>query len=166
MARRPRKHRRAAKSSDNNKTVAAQESTSGKSSGSKIRIILLGVASVISAGIIIYLAFHRQPKTSDTTARPAGTVKAATYVGAATCKDCHEAAYNAWRGSHHDLAMQEASDKSVLGNFDNSKFTYANITSTFFKRDGKFFVNTDGPDGKLHDYEIKYTFGVSRCNNI
>ena len=26
--------------------------------------------------------------------------------------------------------------------------------------DGKYFVNTDGPDGKLADYEIKYTFGV------
>ena len=32
-------------------------------------------------------------------------------------------------------------------------------TSTFFRRDGKFFVRTDGPDGALHDYEIKYTFG-------
>ncbi|MGZ9241204.1 MAG: tetratricopeptide repeat protein [Candidatus Binatia bacterium] len=86
---------------------------------------------------------------------------AATYVGLATCKGCHEAPYNAWRGSHHDLAMQEASDKSVLGNFANAKFSYAGIGSTFFKRDGKFFVNTDGPNGKLKDYEIKYTFGVT-----
>ena len=28
------------------------------------------------------------------------------------------------------------------------------------RRDGKYFVNTDGPDGKLRDFEIKYTFGV------
>ena len=28
------------------------------------------------------------------------------------------------------------------------------------KRDGKFFVRTDGPDGKLHEYPIAYTFGV------
>ena len=49
---------------------------------------------------------------------------------------------------------------AVRGNFANAKFSYAGITSTFFKRDGKFFVNTDGPDGKLADYEIKYTFGV------
>jgi hypothetical protein len=33
-------------------------------------------------------------------------------------------------------------------------------TSTFFKRDGKFFVRTDGEDGKLADFEIRYTFGV------
>ena len=50
--------------------------------------------------------------------------------------------------------------KSVLGDFANAKFTYAGTTSTFSRRDGKFFVNTDGPDGKLADYEIKYTFGV------
>jgi hypothetical protein len=57
--------------------------------------------------------------------------------------------------------MQEASDKTVLGNFANAKFNYAGITSTFYKRDGKFYVNTDGPDGKLADFEIKYTFGVT-----
>ena len=57
--------------------------------------------------------------------------------------------------------MARASEQSVLGNFNNAKFTYAGLTSTFFKRDGKFFVNTEGRDGKLTDYEIKYTFGVS-----
>ena len=56
--------------------------------------------------------------------------------------------------------MQTASDSSVLGNFNDAKFTYAGTTSTFSKRDGKFIVNTDGPDGQLHDYEIGYTFGV------
>ncbi len=48
----------------------------------------------------------------------------------------------------------------MLGNFSGAKFTYAGTTSTFSQRDGKYFVNTDGPDGKLADYEIKYTFGV------
>ncbi len=56
--------------------------------------------------------------------------------------------------------MQVANDKSVLGNFNDAKFTYAGTTSTFSRRDGKFIVNTDGPDGALHDYEIAYTFGV------
>jgi hypothetical protein len=27
-------------------------------------------------------------------------------------------------------------------------------------RDGRFFVNTDGPDGRLADFEIRDTFGV------
>ncbi len=56
--------------------------------------------------------------------------------------------------------MQVASDETVLGRFDDATFTQAGTTSTFFKRDGKFFVNTDGPDSKLADFEIAYTFGV------
>jgi len=56
--------------------------------------------------------------------------------------------------------MQVADETSVLGNFANARFNYAGTTSTFSRRDGKFFVNTDGPDGKLADFEIKYAFGV------
>ena len=59
------------------------------------------------------------------------------------------------------MRWREANEQSVLGNFNNAKFAYAGLTSTFFKRGGKFFVNTEGRDGKLTDYEVKYTFGVS-----
>ena len=31
----------------------------------------------------------------------------------------------------------------------------------FFKRGDKFIVRTDGPDGKLADFEVSYTFGVA-----
>jgi hypothetical protein len=84
----------------------------------------------------------------------------ATYVGSPACAGCHARETAAWRGSHHDLAMQEATDKTVLGNFDSATFTHNDVTSRFFKRDGRFFVNTGGPDGKLADFEIRYTFGV------
>ncbi len=57
--------------------------------------------------------------------------------------------------------MQVADAKTVLGDFRNAKFAYAGTTSTFSTRDGKYYVRTDGPDGKLADFEIKYTFGVS-----
>ena len=56
--------------------------------------------------------------------------------------------------------MEEATADTVLGNFGDASFTHFGVTSTFFKRDGKFFVRTDGPDGKLHEYPIAYTFGV------
>ena len=57
--------------------------------------------------------------------------------------------------------MQEANGPSVLGDFNDAEFTYAGITSRFFRRDGEFHVRTDGPDGKPADYNIKYTFGVA-----
>jgi len=57
--------------------------------------------------------------------------------------------------------MQGADEQTVLGNFDNATFTHRDVTTTFFRRDRKFFVRTDGPDGQLHDYEVAYTFGVA-----
>jgi hypothetical protein len=84
----------------------------------------------------------------------------ATFVGREACKSCHAAEYARWKGSHHDLAMQEAAADTVLGAFDGRTFTHFGVTSTFFQRDGKFFVRTDGPDGKLREYPIAYTFGV------
>lgn len=90
-----------------------------------------------------------------------GRLNAAEYIGGLKCKGCHEEQYSHWHGSHHDLAMQEATDNTVLGNFDNVEFSQFGVTSRFFRKDGKFMVRTDGPDGELHDYVIQYTFGVS-----
>jgi predicted CXXCH cytochrome family protein len=83
-----------------------------------------------------------------------------TFVGSAACGGCHEAEMAAWRGSHHDLAMEEATAETVLGDFDDASFTQGDVTSRFFRRDGRFFVTTEGPDGELDDFEIRYTFGV------
>lgn len=82
------------------------------------------------------------------------------FIGSAVCATCHQGEMAAWRNSHHDLAMAEATDQTVLGDFDGATFRYGDVTSRFFKRDGKFFVHTDGADRKLADFQIRYTFGV------
>ncbi len=82
------------------------------------------------------------------------------YVGDHACKTCHSKAFEGWHGSQHAMAMQVADAKSVKADFNNTQFNYNGIVSTFYKKDGKFMVRTDGPDGKLHDYEIAYTFGI------
>ncbi|HZZ75052.1 MAG TPA: tetratricopeptide repeat protein, partial [Puia sp.] len=33
------------------------------------------------------------------------------------------------------------------------------VSSRFFKKDGRFYINTEGADGSNQDFEIKYTFG-------
>ena len=65
-----------------------------------------------------------------------------------------------WRGSQHKLAMDHATDKSVLGDFNDASFDNFGVHSRFFRQDGKYLVETDGPDGKLATFEVKYTFGV------
>ncbi len=82
------------------------------------------------------------------------------FVGARECVTCHEHENVRWLGSHHQLAMQPASSSTVLGDFNHASFSNNGITSTFFRIGPKFMVRTDGPDGALHDYELKYTFGV------
>ena len=83
------------------------------------------------------------------------------FVGDKSCKSCHADQYNDWLRSHHFMAMQPPNDSTVLGNFDNSNFTADGVTSKFFKREGKFFINTQGDDGNNHDYEVKYIFGFT-----
>jgi predicted CXXCH cytochrome family protein len=88
---------------------------------------------------------------------PAAT---ATFVGSETCAGCHQPEAKLWQTSQHKKAMDHATDRSVLGDFSGVTFEYYGVTSRFFRKDGKFFVETDGPDGKLATFEIKYTFGL------
>src|SRR5688572_1418652 len=120
----------------------------------------IAAASILAAALLaiaVWAVVRRSPE--DPVVTPARRAEL-TYVGAPACAECHVAVAEAWRGSHHDLAMQEATVATVLGDFDDAVFEHAGVTSTFFRRDGKLLARTDGPDGALHDYEIAYTFGV------
>jgi tetratricopeptide (TPR) repeat protein len=81
------------------------------------------------------------------------------YVGVDRCAQCHQREAELWRGSHHDLAMTDATEQTVLGDFDNAEFSAQGVSSRFYRKDDDFLVRTDGPDGRLHDYKIRYTFG-------
>ncbi len=58
--------------------------------------------------------------------------------------------------------MDVATETSVRGNFNNVTYTdpHNGVTSRFYRKDGKFYVETEGPDGKLGEFEITYTFGA------
>lgn len=84
----------------------------------------------------------------------------ATYVGKEKCAACHKQELEKFNGSHHDLAMQHANSDTVLGDFNNAEFIANNVNTRFFKKNDKYFVTTDGSEGNLEDFEIKYTFGV------
>jgi tetratricopeptide (TPR) repeat protein len=84
----------------------------------------------------------------------------AAFVGRPACASCHPAQDARWSGSDHDLAMQPAGERSVLGDFGDTTFSRGGVTTRFFRRDGTFFARTDGPDGRLDEYPIAYTFGV------
>jgi predicted CXXCH cytochrome family protein len=124
------------------------------------RFVVTGAAALVAAaGAAIGAAVWMHGLPAREGLRPAEAPGAA-YVGGAACSTCHKAEADKWTGSDHALAMQTVNEKTVLGDFDDARFTYAGVTSTFYKRDQQFFVRTDGPDGTLQDYRIEYVFGV------
>ena len=83
------------------------------------------------------------------------------FTGAATCVECHKREHDLWKGSHHDLAMDIATDSSVQGNFNNFEFRHRGEVHRFFRKGEKFFVNTEGATGSFEDFEVAYTFGYT-----
>lgn len=84
----------------------------------------------------------------------------AIFVGRDSCIKCHQSEADLFHGSHHDKAMDIATDETVLASFNGETLTTFGIESKFYKDDGKFMVRTEGPDGKIDDFQVKYVFGV------
>jgi tetratricopeptide (TPR) repeat protein len=87
-------------------------------------------------------------------------VKKAEFVGGKECISCHQREYNLWKGSDHDNAMDLANDSTVLGDFNNVRVQFRGKEHKFYKRDGKYFVFTEGPKGEMGEYQITHTFGI------
>ena len=115
---------------------------------------LFAAVIVAAAGIGVYLL------NGGSSAWNASDASAATFVGSDVCAGCHQTEAKLWHGSHHEQAMDHATEKSVLGDFNDAGFNYYGMHSRFFRKDGKFLLETDGPDGRLATFEVKYTFGV------
>ena len=116
---------------------------------------------VLAAGFGLWLSRSPVPTPAPAAPEPvSAAAPQAHYVENTQCLGCHQPQATAWAGSHHAHAMAPATADSVRGDFDNTQFRHQGVTSRFFKRGDRFFVHTDGPDGKLADFEIKYSFGV------
>jgi predicted CXXCH cytochrome family protein len=125
--------------------------------------LVIGIAALVVIALVLWrsgLFTGLPPAAQQVEIETAGQPEPAGYVGSQACANCHEQASAAWRGSQHALAMQAPTGQSVLGDFNDASFEHYGVTSRFFRRDGKFVVRTDGPDGKLADFEVQRTFGV------
>ena len=109
----------------------------------------ISVAAIVVALGLGALWFFLRPSKSD-----------ARLVGSQQCAQCHANEYQMWRKSQHALAMQPATPFTVLGRFDNFALTEGKLATKFSRDEGKFVVNTQGADGQMHDFDVRYTFGV------
>ncbi len=119
-----------------------------------------GGAVVVAAAVALLWWLAAIDAGSPLAAGPHAASLDSDYAGSTTCQSCHEEQYARWRRSHHALAMQPASKETMLGGFDNAVFDHHGVKSRFFRRNGKFFVETDGRDGALQQFQLKYAFGI------
>ncbi|MET0216002.1 MAG: tetratricopeptide repeat protein [Vicinamibacterales bacterium] len=125
------------------------------------RGVFVYYAAVAAIGLVAGVVWHRTgTEHVESEPRSIATVAAARYIGSDACASCHHREADEWRTSQHRDAMADATDESVLGRFDGSPFSYAGTTSTFSKRDDAFYLRTDGRDGQLAEFRVKYTFGL------
>ena len=82
------------------------------------------------------------------------------FAGREACRPCHGAEYRLFSGSDHDKAMDHATDSTLLGDFQDVQFNHHGAVSVFRRREGKFYVLTNGRTGMLEEFEVKYVFGV------
>ncbi|MDX2472162.1 MAG: multiheme c-type cytochrome, partial [Candidatus Krumholzibacteria bacterium] len=129
------------------------------------REVGLFVAACILVSVVLLVGNnHWQRLIHRTAPVPTGTGPdyshaPATWVGRQACAECHAQADSVWTGSDHDLAMQLPRPETITADFDNATYTHYGVTSTFYREGEKYMVRTDGPDGKLTDFEVAYVFG-------
>ena len=83
-----------------------------------------------------------------------------TFVGRSSCIQCHQKEAASYQGSHHDLAMDLATEETVLADFDDATFENDGIVSRMFRDGERFMIHTEGEDGEMRDFHVKYVFGV------
>lgn len=74
------------------------------------------------------------------------------------CVNCHAEQVSQWEMSDHGKAMDQATNKTVLGNFDNATTKHFSQRATFSRENGKFFA-TLTEAGETTQYNISYVFG-------
>ncbi|NJO07495.1 MAG: hypothetical protein HC876_19375 [Chloroflexaceae bacterium] len=98
---------------------------------------------LISAVLILELLYllqscYQKPKdqvnNQEATPEVAPPVTQADFLGDQSCRSCHAQAYDDWKNSHHDQAMQPARPKTVLGNFENATFTSQGVRYRFYQK--------------------------------
>lgn len=90
----------------------------------------------------------------------------AAFVPESTCAGCHPSEAEAWCGSDHDLAMQEASDASVLGDFADARFHDDSLDARFTRDGAAFVLESEGPDGTRARFDVPYVFGLDPLQQV
>src|SRR5437660_61734 len=90
----------------------------GKPWSLRTRLLAGSAAAVLLLILLVAVRFYLKPgpPNGDRTEYSVTALQEPRFAGASACAECHRAEFKLWNGSHHQLAMQPATDNTVLGN--------------------------------------------------
>ena len=85
------------------------------------------------------------------------------YLKSTDCRSCHADHFASWARTFHSRMTQEARPESVQGDFvQNNVYEYLGVKARMEKRDGRFFMTFQFPDGRTQVASVDRTVGSRR----
>lgn len=85
------------------------------------------------------------------------------YIKSDNCLSCHEDHYASWRRTYHSRMTQEASPKTIQGDFEkNNTLDYEGVHAQMQRRGSAFYMDLAYADGKSESFKIERTVGSRR----
>ncbi|MEW6729916.1 MAG: HEAT repeat domain-containing protein [Acidobacteriota bacterium] len=124
------------------------------------RRLLISLTIIISLAAILLIGWSRE-KQSLRDYQP--VLANVNYVGSQQCQQCHVEQYNHWFESHHRKMTQEATPASIVGDFQDTSYTFLGVTSRMYRRGDEFYIYTLDLNGeKMAEAKIARTVGSRR----
>jgi predicted CXXCH cytochrome family protein len=85
------------------------------------------------------------------------------YVGSQACARCHDAVFEAWRGSLHVQMTRPIAEAQVIGDFSpGAHLERYGRAYRMMRRDGRYLVSVSHQGRPPETFEVHYTLGVNR----
>lgn len=135
---------------------------------SKLHVVV-GLILILPLGIL-GAGFWLAPELYEEDLRTTFPHREADWTGSTTCQSCHPDQYASWHRTFHRTMTQEATPKTVVGEFDGQKLTFGfpnlqgELVTVRPRRDGdRFFMDYLAANGKpMNTLEIVRTVGSRR----
>ena len=98
-------------------------------------------------------------------AADAGVLPHQKYAGSNACGDCHDDELKNWQKSWHARALAPATDKFIVGNYDNAHFKGTSSEATMSRRGTVRTMKTQGPDGSIAEFPVNWVIGGKRMQD-
>ncbi|MDA7625031.1 multiheme c-type cytochrome [bacterium] len=145
--------------------------------GQKVKLLGFAVVIILVAAVVLAVFKGEGPSTPENTVgtkkktpvpvnktahwQPEEQSKAfAQYAGSKSCRECHQASYDLWLGSDHQLAERLPDPKMDQEAFDPPReFKHPSLTSDITSKEDRFLIATLGLSGKKETFEVERVIG-------